>query len=84
MKTANLTAPLAAVILLCGCTGAVIRSEVPVTVSCVETMPIKPQYRTKGIAATATDAEKVRAIVLDWLDSRPYEAELEAGLTACR
>lgn len=75
---------IAMVLLLAGCAGSIIRSEVPVAVRCVEEMPVKPKYRVKDLPSAATDAEKVKAIVLDWLDSRPYEAELEAGLSACR
>lgn len=70
-------------VVLTGCSPVPIRSEVPVGVKCVDEMPAKPAYRTKNLKADASDAEKVVAVALDWLDSRPYEAKLEAGLRAC-
>ncbi len=68
-------------LLLVGCASP---AAVPVAVRCVDELPAKPTYRTKTLPADATDADKVKAVSLDWLDSRSYEAQLEAGLTACR
>ncbi len=71
----------AMVFLLVGCASP---AAVPVAVRCVDEIPVRPVYRTKTLPADATDADKVKAVSLDWLDSRPYEAQLEAGLEACR
>ncbi len=57
--------------------------RVPITVKCVTVMPAKPVYRTPTLPPNATGYDKVRALALDWVDSRKYESLLEIGLTAC-
>lgn len=80
--TALLIAGVCAMVFLSvGCASP---AAVPVAIRCVDALPVKPVYRTKTLPASATDADKVKAVSLDWLDSRPYEAQLEAGLEACR
>lgn len=74
----------ACVLALAGCGSTITRSEVPVTVKCVKDLPVRPVYRTASLPPDASEAEKIVAIALDWLNSRPYEAKLEAGLVACQ
>lgn len=79
-----------AILLLCvslvGCAGIkrveTVEVKVPVIAKCVTDLPERPAYRSPG--PDATEAEKVVAVALNWLDSRPYEAKLEAGLNACK
>ena len=59
------------------------RVEVPVFTPCVKAVPLRPAYEFGQLAPAATDGEIVLALARDWLRGRPYEAQLEAVITAC-
>ncbi|MRW85421.1 hypothetical protein GJ698_15150 [Pseudoduganella sp. FT26W] len=57
--------------------------EVPVAVPCVNAMPTRPVYEFDQLPATASDGDKVLALVRDWVRYRKYAVQLEASLISC-
>lgn len=87
---ANLTklAGLVAGMLLAGCasapTPATQTIQVPIAVPCVKGTPARPVYEFDRLPATASDGEKVLALVRDWARYRKYTDELEAVVAGCQ
>lgn len=85
----NLTelAGLVAAMLLAGCASAPVPAtqtiQVPVAVPCVKSEPTRPAYEFDRLPATASDGDKVLALVRDWARYRKYTGELEAVIAAC-
>lgn len=73
-------------LLLAGCAStppAPQRVEVPVMVSCIGAVPVRPEFEFDQLAPTATDGEVVLALARDWPRGRKYELELEAIIAGC-
>lgn len=77
---------LVLIVSLAGCatTSATQKVDVPVYVSCVTQVPVKPDYETKHLSKLSTDGEKIVALAKDWAYSRGYEANLEAVIQGCQ
>ncbi|TFW15980.1 hypothetical protein [Duganella callida] len=88
-KIVNLTktAGLAATVLLVSCASTPAPStqivQVPVPVSCVKDAPARPEYEFDRLPATASDGDKILALVRDWARYRKYTGELEAVIVGC-
>lgn len=81
-------AALIALLALSGCAGAppkpeTVTVEVPVAVTCVAAMPVRPVYQTELLGPSATDLQYGDALGVDWVMSRGYESKLEAAVKAC-
>lgn len=75
------------VALLGGCAGAppaTVEVKVPVYVSCVTSVPARPEYEFARLTPVASDGEKVLALARDWPRGRKYEGDLEAVIDGCR
>lgn len=89
-KIVNLTklAGLTCAVLLAGCASAPAPAtqtvQVPVAVPCVKTAPARPAFEFDQLPATASDGDKILALVRDWARYRKYTGELEATLAGCR
>lgn len=73
--------------LLSGCASAPPAAqevEVPVHVSCVAAVPVRPDYEFVKLTPAAPDGEKVLALARDWPRARKYEGALEAVIEGCR
>ena len=57
--------------------------QVPVAVPCVTAAPARPVFEFDQLPATASDGDKVLALVRDWARYRKYTGELEARLAGC-
>ena len=86
--TANIAVvQVALVVLLTGCASAppaTVEVRVPVLVSCVTTVPARPDYEFGKLTLAASEGEKVLALARDWPRARKYEGELEAVIAGCR
>ncbi|MYM65422.1 hypothetical protein GTP45_01065 [Pseudoduganella sp. FT55W] len=58
--------------------------QVPVAVPCVRSAPVPPAYEFDQLPATASDGDKILALVRDWVRYRKYTGELEAVIAGCR
>lgn len=88
MKTLTITL---AALLLAGCTTTrteyvrePVQVKVPVPVDCVDEVSGAPQYATEGLAAESTDAEVVRALLVERNQRAAVEVNLRALLEGCR
>lgn len=85
----NLTklAGLAACALIASCASAPPPAtqvvQVPVAVPCVKDAPARSVYEFDKLPATASDGEKILALVRDWARYRKYTGELEAIVAGC-
>jgi hypothetical protein len=61
------------------------RVEVPISVPCVaaDAVPAKPIFQFDKLPTTASDGDKILALVRDWARYRKYTADLEAILSGC-
>lgn len=88
--TVNLTklAGLAIAVLLASCAGAPAPAtqtvQVPLPVPCVKAAPARPMYEFDKLPATASDGDKILALVRDWARYRKYTGDLEAVIEGCR
>lgn len=57
--------------------------QVPVSVSCVNEKPARPRYEFELLPASASDGDKILALVRDWAQYRKYTDELEAVIAGC-
>ena len=86
----NLTklAGLGVAVLLSSCAGAPAPAtqvvQVPVAVPCVKAALARPVYEFDQLPATASDGDKILALVRDWARYRKYTGELEAVIVGCR
>ncbi|NYE62178.1 hypothetical protein FHW58_003393 [Duganella sp. 1224] len=86
----NLTrlAGLSAACMLASCASAPAPAtqtvQVPVAVPCVKAAPARPAFEFDQLPATASDGDKVLALVRDWARYRKYTGELEAVIAGCR
>lgn len=73
-------------LLLAGCKTVPTTTEVkvPVHVSCVKAVPVKPDFESRKLPPDASDGEKVLAIARDTPRHFKYEGELEAVIEGCR
>lgn len=75
------------VTLLTGCANAPAPAtqtiQVPVAVPCVKSTPVRPTYEFDQLPITASDGDKVLALVRDWARYRKYASELEAMIVGC-
>lgn len=63
-------------VLLAGCATTPpmpIRVDVPVMVSCIGAVPVRPAYEFDKLALVATHGEKILALARDWTRGRKYE-----------
>ncbi|AYM76888.1 hypothetical protein D9M09_14580 [Janthinobacterium agaricidamnosum] len=60
------------------------RVEVPVMVSCIGAVPVRPGFEFDQLVPSASDGEIVLALARDWPRARKYEVELEAVVAGCR
>lgn len=81
-------AVLAATCMLASCTTtpapATQTVQVPVAVPCVKREAVAPIYEFDQLPATASDGDKILALVRDWVRYRKYTGELEAVIAGCR
>lgn len=88
MKVANLTklASWACLAVLVGC-GIVPPApqivNVPVYISCVTEVPLKPEYEFGKMSLTDSEGNKVLALARNWPRGRAYEGKLEAVVAGC-
>lgn len=82
---------IALVVLVTGCTQTrteyvyrPVQVKVPVAVPCVDDVEAAPPYATGGLVAGATDAEVVRALLLERNQRAAVEGRLRALLEGCR
>ena len=61
-----------------------IEVKIPVPVSCVTDVPLKPESQMAQLADTATDFEKIQALTIDFVTQKQYVNELEAVIKGCR
>ncbi len=85
----NLFIVFAVMSVLTGCLGTapVNRDPVivykPIAINCIETAPVRPQYKTESLPDNASDFVAADALADDWLSSRTYEGLMEAAVNAC-
>lgn len=81
-------AAIATMVLLASCSStpapAIQTVQVPVAVPCVKTPPARPGYEFDQLPVSATDGDKILALVRDWTRYRKYTGELEAVIAGCR
>jgi hypothetical protein len=81
-------AALASACILASCSAAPVPAaqivQVPVAVSCVQRPPLRPVYEFDQLPATASDGDKILALVRDWARYRKYAGELEAVIEGCK
>ena len=74
--------------LITGCAGTPpcepIEIKIPVPVSCVTTVPVRPESKMAQLADTATDFEKIQALTIDFIAQKQYVNELNAVIEGCR
>lgn len=58
--------------------------QVPVPVPCVKAAPVRPVFEFDQLPATASNGDKILALVRDWARYRKYTGELEAVIAGCR
>ena len=73
------------ILLLAGCVTkpATVEVKVPVYVSCVKEVPMRPTFASLALPGDATEGEKVLALARDTLLHFKYEGQLEAVLAGC-
>ena len=73
------------ILLLAGCATkpATIEVKVPVYVSCVKAVPVRPAFAALALPSDASEGEKVMAMARDTLLHFKYEAQLEAVIAGC-
>lgn len=75
-------------LLLAGCCSAPVevpvRYPVEVRISCQEEVPAEPRWPVDELLASATGAEKVRALIAERYARMAYAAELKSALNRCR
>lgn len=71
--------------LLAGCAtrAATVEVKVPVYVSCVKEVPVRPAFASLALPGDASDGEKVTALARDTLLHFKYEGQLEAAVAGC-
>jgi len=57
--------------------------QVPVATYCVKDAPGRPEFEFDRLPATASDGDKILALVRDWARYRKYIGELEAVIIGC-
>jgi hypothetical protein len=82
---------LLAAILLTGCTQTrteyvhqPVKVKVPVPIDCVDEVAGPPEYATEALLAGASDAEVVRALLLERNQRAATEGRLRALLEGCQ
>ncbi|WP_343728532.1 hypothetical protein [Duganella sp.] len=79
---------LGGVSLLASCASAPVPTtqtvQVPVPVPCVNNAPGRPTFEFDKLPATASDGDKILALVRDWARYRKYTGELEAIVAGCK
>lgn len=80
----------ASTVLLSGCTASPpvviekpVEVRVPVAVSCVKALPVKPVFKTDEQLKRGSDYQVVNDLLADRLAREIYELQLEAVLKGC-
>lgn len=81
-------AGLATAALLASCAStpppAIQTVQVPVPVSCVKSEPQRPDFEFDKLPVSASDGDKILALVRDWARYRKYTDQLEAVVVGCK
>jgi hypothetical protein len=72
---------LLSLLLLTGCPATLQKVFVPVPVSCIKTVPVRPDYPAIPLEGIF---EQVRALLIEREKRIGYEGELEAVVEGCR
>ncbi|MCU7064908.1 hypothetical protein K7R09_24205 [Serratia ureilytica] len=91
MRFVNGVLAASAVVVLVGCAAPppvtvvkTVEVKVPVAVSCVTTLPVKPAFKTEEQLKRESDYQVVNDLLADRLTRQGYELELEAVLSGCQ
>jgi len=67
----------------CASRPATLEVKVPVYVSCVKEVPVRPTFASPSLPGDASEGEKVLALARDTLLHFKYEGQLVAIITGC-